>query len=562
MRIITSAIAIFFLYANAFACTNFIITKGASANGTNMISYNADSHTMYGELYHWEAATYEPGTMLDIYNWDTGEYHGKIKQALQTYNVVGNMNEFQVAIGETTFGGIKELHHQEGGIIDYGSLMYIALQRAKSAREAIKIMTELVQEYGYASHGESFSIMDKNEIWILEMIGKGEFGKGTVWVARMIPDGYVCAHANQARIMQFPQRYADGAISSKQFDKLFDKKVNTIYAADVISFARDNGFYKGNDRDFSFSDVYAPVDFGGARFCESRVWSMFRQVNDDMEQYKDYAMGFNLENRMPLFIKPNKKVSLKDMITFMGDHFEGTDMDFRNDPGAGAFGLPYRWRGLTWEVDDQKYFNERSTATQQTGFTFIAQSREKYPDPIGGILWFGVDDSYFTVYNPIFCGITDVPKYYERGFGSMMKYEHMAAFWVFNRVSNLAYTRYNLIAPIVKEEQMKIEDKFIKSIDAISEAATKLYNIDKVLGIDYITDYAVSQADKTVLKWEELYQFLFTKFVDGNVKKTDGRQFIDNGNGKGIPTYPDQPGYGEQKYRSIIKETGDRYKMR
>ncbi len=562
MRIVISVVSFLLLYTNSFACTNFLITKGASQNGTNMISYNADSHTLYGELYHWAASTYAPGTMLDVYDWDSGKYLGKIKQALETYNVVGNMNEYQVAIGETTFGGLKELYHQKDAIIDYGSLMYITLQRAKSAREAIKIIADLLAEYGYASHGESFSIMDKDEVWVLEMVGKGKFGKGAVWVARMVPDGYICAHANQARIMQFPQKYKDGGISSTQFDKLFDKKVNTIYAADVISFAKDNGFYNGSDEDFSFSDVYAPVDFGGARFCESRVWSMFRQVNNDMEQYKDYAMGFNLENRMPLFVKPNKKISLKDMIAFMGDHFEGTDMDFRDDPGAGPFGLPYRWRGLTWKVDDQKYFNERSTATQQTGFTFIAEARDKYPDPIGGILWFGVDDSYFTVYNPIFCGITDVPKYYKEGFGSMTEYEHKAAFWVFNRVSNLAYTRYNLIAPIVKAEQTKLEEKFIKSIDAISEAATKIYAIDQKFGIEYITDYSVSQGDNTVLKWDELYEFLFTKFVDGNVKKTEGRDFIDNGNNRGIPAYPNQPGYGEEKYRSIIEKTGDRYKMR
>ncbi len=551
-----------FSYSLSNACTNFLISKGATTDGSTMISYNADSHTLYGELYYWAAANYPEGTMLDVYDWDSGEYRGKIKQALHTYNVVGNMNEYQVAIGETTFGGLKELHHQKGAIIDYGSLIYITLQRSKNAREAIKVIAELLAEYGYASHGESFSIMDKNEVWIMEMVGKGAFGKGAVWVARLIPEGYISAHANQARIQGFPLKYSKGGISSKQIDKIFDPGVNTVYAYDVISFAKDHGFYKGKDKDFSFSDVYAPVDFGGARFCESRVWSMFRQVNNDMDKYESYAMGFDLKNRMPLFIKPDRKISLKDMIAFMGDHFEGTKMDFRDDPGSGAFGLPYRWRGLTWKIDGTEYFNERSTSTQQTGFTFIAQGRSQYSDPVGGILWFGVDDSYFTVYNPIFCGIRSVPKSYEKGFGNMMQFEPDAAFWVFNQVSNLAYTRYNAIAPYIKQEQGEIEDNYIKSIDIISDAADKLYKVDKDLGLQYITDYSVNQAENAVKKWKELYGFLFAKFVDGNIKKTDGKKFIDNGNGKHIPVYPDQPGYGERVYREIIKETGDRYKMR
>jgi len=551
-----------FSYFLSNACTNFLISKGATTDGSTMISYNADSHTLYGELYYWPAANYPQGTMLDVYDWDSGEYHGKIKQALHTYNVVGNMNEHQVAIGETTFGGLKELHHQEGAIIDYGSLIYITLQRSKNAREAIKVIAELLAEYGYASHGESFSIMDKNEVWIMEMVGKGAFGKGAVWVARLIPEGYISAHANQARIQGFPLKYSKGGISSKQIDKIFDPGVNTVYAYDVISFAKGHGFYKGKDKDFSFSDVYAPVDFGGARFCESRVWSMFRQVNNDMDKYESYAMGFDLKNRMPLFIKPDRKISLKDMIAFMGDHFEGTKMDFRDDPGAGAFGLPYRWRGLTWKIDGTEYFNERCTSTQQTGFTFIAQGRSRYSDPVGGILWFGVDDSYFTVYNPIFCGIRSVPKSYKKGFGNMMQFEPDAAFWVFNQVSNLAYTRYNAIAPIIKQEQGEIEDNYIKSIDIISDAADKLYIVDKNLGLQYITDYSVNQAENAVSKWKELYGFLFTKFVDGNIKKTNGKKFIDNGNGKHIPVYPDQPGYGKEVYRKIIKETGDRYKMR
>ena len=561
MQKISLFLIFFFYYFASSACTSFLITKSASAEGANMISYNADSHVLYGELYHWPATSYPEGTMLEVYDWDSGKFMGKIPQALQTFNVVGNMNEFQVAISETTFGGLHELETQEGAIMDYGSLIYIALQRSKSAREAIKIIADLMMEYGYASEGESFSIMDKDEVWIMEIIGKGKFEKGAVWVARMVPDGMITAHANQARILQFPQKYSDGAISSNQFDKLYDKKVNTIYAYDVIEFANNHGFYDGKDKDFSFSDTYNPLDFEGARFCEARVWSMFRQVNYDMQQYEQYAMGYDLEKRMPLFIKPDKKISLKDMFNYMGDHFEGTKMDFRYDCGAGPFEMPYRWRPMTWEVDDKKYLNERSTSTQQTGFTFVAMSRTQYPDPIAGVLWFGVDDSYFTVHNPIFCGITKSPPSYAQGFGNLIEFNRDAAFWVFNQVSNLAYTRYNLIAPIVKEHQAKLEDDFLKTIDPVSEAATKIYNIDHELGLNFITDYSVSQAEHTVEYWKNLYGFLFSKFVDGNMKKTTGMALDDNGNGKNIPKYPDWPGYGEEYMREIIKETGERYLM-
>jgi dipeptidase len=550
------------LYFSGFACTNFLITKGASTEGTPMISYSADSHVLYGELYHWPAAIYPEGAMLDIYEWDTGKLLGKISQARQTYNVVGNMNEYQVAIGETTYGGREELHVQPGAIMDYGSLIYVALQRSKTAREAIKVIAELMAEYGYASEGESFSIMDKNEVWIMEMIGKGKFGKGAVWVAMMVPDGYICGHANQARIMQFPRKYKDGAISSKEMDKIFDPKVNVVYAEDVVSFAKNNGFYSGEDKDFSFSDVYAPVDFGGARFCEARVWSMFRQVNSGMDKYESYAMGNDLKNRMPLFIKPERKISLNDMMAFMGDHYEGTKMDFSKDIGAGAYESPYRWRPMTWQIDSVGYFNERSTSTQQTGFTFIAQGRDKYPDPVGGILWFGVDDSYFTVYNPMFCGITEVPQNYREGYGSMIEFNPNAAFWVFNQVSNFAYTRYSAIAPIVKEHQKELTDKFLKELDPISETVAKIYATDPALALDFITNYSNREGENTVKHWQKLYGFLFSKFVDGNVKKTEGMKLLDNGNGKNIPPSPSQPGYSEKLLRSIINQTGERYKAK
>lgn len=551
----------FYSIQASFACTNFLVSKGASADGSTMISYAADSHVLYGELYHWPAAKYEEGALLDVYEWDTGKYLGKINQANETYNVVGNINEFQLAIGETTFGGRSELGSQEGAIIDYGGLIYITLQRAKNAREAIQVMTSLVEKYGYYSSGESFSIADSNEVWILEMIGKGDGHKGAVWVARMIPDGYVSGHANQARITTFPQSFIQGGISSNEMNKLFDSKVNTVYAADVISFAKAKGFYEGKDADFSFSDTYAPVDFGGARFCEARVWSMFRQVTTGMDEYLDHVMGHDLDRRLPLWVKPDKKITLNDMFTFMRDHFEGTELDMSKDIGAGPFALPYRWRPLTWEVDGTRYCNERAVATQQTGFSFVSQSRSWLPDPVGGILWFGLDDASSTVYTPMFCGIAKVPKSYEKGFGSLMEYQNESAFWTFNEVANLTYTRYNLIFPEVKKLQGEMEKKYLLSNEAISEAAAKLYKADTELGIEFITDYSVNQGTNCVKKWRKLYNFLFAKYMDGNVKKTDGWRFIDNGNGRNIPAYPDQPGYGEEWLRKIIKTTGTHFEM-
>ncbi|MCF8302269.1 MAG: C69 family dipeptidase [Bacteroidales bacterium] len=541
------------------ACTNFLITKGASTDGSTMISYAADSHVLYGELYFWPAANYEEGTMLEVYEWDTGKFLGKIPQASETYSVTGNMNEHQVSIGETTYGGLDELQSQPEAKIDYGSLMYIALQRSKSAREAIKVMTGLVEKHGYYSSGESFSIADENEVWIMEMIGKGEKEKGAVWVARMIPDGYVCGHANQARITTFPLANSKSSITSENIDQIFDKEITTVYAHDVISFAKDRGFYKGKDKNFSFSDTYAPVSFGGARFCEARVWSMFRQVKGGMDKYVDYVKGHDLDNRMPLWIKPEKKVSVSDMFSFMRDHFEGTDLDMTEDMGAGPFDRPYRWRPLTWKVDEASYCNERAVATQQTGFSFISQMRSWLPDPIGGIHWFSVDDAASTVYLPIYCGIYEVPETFAKGNGSMSEWGDNSAFWAFNQVSNLAYTRYSKIHPIISDVQQSFENSFFEYTPAIDEAARKLYNKDEEKARAFLTDYSVKTANNVVSEWQELYRFLFMKFVDGNIKKTDGREFLRNGHG--VLKYPDQPGYGKNWYRKIVDETGDKFKM-
>ena len=404
---------------NVNACTNFIITKGASADGSVMITYSADSHTLYSELYFRPAMDYPAGTMVDVIEWDTGKKLGAIPQVPHTYSVIGNMNEFQVSVGETTYGGREELGSQPGAIVDYGTLIYFSLQRAKTAREVIRVFGELVSMYGYASSGESFSISDPNEAWILEMIGKGKSEKGAVWVAMRIPDGYVSGHANHPRITQFPMNDPE----------------NCIYAPDVISFARKMGYFSGEDKEFSFSDTYAPLDFGGARFCEARVWAMFNRINSNMGQYQDYAMGVIEKgkydyptNRMPLWIKPDKKLSVHDVMELMRDHYEGTKMDMNNDIGAGPFACPIRWRPMTWQVDSVGYVHERATSTMQTGFVFVSQSRSWLPDWIGGIHWFGVDDTYTTVFAPMYCGMTKVPESFAEGNGSMLQYSPTSAF--------------------------------------------------------------------------------------------------------------------------------------
>ncbi len=543
---------------NTDSCTNFLITKGASKDGSTMITYSADSHVLYGELYFGPATDHKKGSMLDVYEWDTGKFLGKIKQVAHTYSVVGNMNEFQVSIGETTYGGKSELR-DTSGIIDYGSLMYITLQRSKSAREAIKIIAELLAEYGYYSSGESFSIADPEEVWIMEMIGKGEGRKGAVWVARRIPDGYICGHANQARITTFPLENGSTSISSDKLDQIFNKSVSTVYAADVIKLAREKGFFDGPDEKFSFSDTYAPVSFGGARFCEARVWSGFNRVASGMESYLQYAMGYDLNNRMPLWVKPDEKLSVRDVMEMMRDHYEGTPMDMTADMGGGPFRNPVRWRPLTWEVDGQTYFNERAISTQQTGFSFVAQSRDWLPNPVGGILWFGVDDTYSTVYVPMYCGITEVPQAFAVGNGSMMEFTVESAFWVFNLVSNFAYTRAVDIYPDVRLKQAELEDQFAEEVKKIDEVAGNLYqnNKDKAEALAYITDYSVKTGNQTVEIWRDLYGFLFTKYMDGNIK--EAREIPHDH----IYVNPKikQPGYGEDWYGNIVKQTGQKFKQ-
>ncbi len=520
------------------ACTNFLITKGASKDGSVMITYSADSHVLYGELYYRPAKDFPAGAMVDIYEWDTGKYLGKIPQKAHTYSVVGNMNQHQVSIGETTFGGRPELTDSTG-IIDYGTLIYFTLQRAKNAREAIYNFSQLVTDYGYASSGESFSIADANEAWILELVGKGQGKKGAVWVARRIPDGYISGHANHPRITTFPLSDGVKSITSKEMDKINNPEVETVYAYDVIDVARGFGWFDGQDKDFSFTDTYAPLDFSGARFCESRVWSGFNMVNSDMGKYLDYAMGENLKNRMPLWVKPDNKIGVKEVIGMMRNYFQGTPMDMTKDIGAGPFKSTVRWRPMEWKVDSVKYIFERAISTQQTGFSFVAQSRSWLPDPVGGIFWFGVDDTYYTVYSPIYCGITRVPETFAVGNGDMMTFSDNAAFWVFNQVTNFAYTRTSLLIGDLQKKQKELEDGYMSETENIDKTAATLYKKSPSEAVNYLTAYSVKSGNNTVMQWKELYKFLFTKYVDGNVKV---KQEIPKGFNRVNPKLS-QPGY-------------------
>jgi len=562
--VITYVSGVFF-YAQA--CTNFLVTKGASKDGSTFITYAADSHTLYGELYYRPAKDYPAGSMMDIYEWDTGKPLGKIKQVLHTYSVVGNMNEYQVAIGETTYTGREELQDTTA-IIDYGSLMYLALQRSKTAREAIKVMGELVAEYGYYSTGESMSISDPNEVWIFEIIGKGSpvkadsklYSKGAVWVARRIPDGYISGHANHARITTFPLEDGITSISSKNLSKIFLPSVETVYAYDVITFARQKNLFTGKDAEFDFSGTYAPLDFSGARFSEARVWAGFNKVCKDMVNYIDYAKGENLTNRMPLWVKPDQKLSLQDVIGMMRDHYEGTPLDMNKDLGAGPYESGYRWRPLTWKVDGVTYLNERAISTQQTGFSFVAQSRSWLPNPIGGIFWFGVDDSYTSVYMPMYCGINKIPANFAVGNGSMLKYSPTSAFWVFNQVSNFCYTRYNVIIKDVLKVQQELENGFVIQTATFDKNAEKVYKTNKAKAIAMITDFSNKQGSITFTKWKELYEYLLVKYIDGNIKKEKDGKFQYNGYTQ--PAYPEQPGYPEWYLKKIVEQTGDKLKVK
>ena len=518
----------------AFACTNFIVTKGASTDGSVMVTYAADSHQLYGALYFTPKGNFKPGAMLRVDEWDTGKYLGDIAQIPQTYTTIGNMNEHSLIITETTFGGRPELE-DPNGIIDYGSLIYITLQRAKTAREAIATIAELTETYGYASSGESFSIADKNEAWIMELISKGKYGKGIVWVARRIPDGYVSAHANQARITTFP----------------LNDPENCLYSKDVISFARERDFFSGEDKDFSFCDTYAPLDFGAMRGCEARVWSFFHSITEGMNKYIDFAMGVNPDNKMPLWVKPTEKISPKQLFDAMRDHYEGTPMDMTTDIGAGGHHLPYRWRPMYFKVDGVEYCNERATATQQTGFWLCGQARENKV----GILWFGVDDAATSALTPIYVNSTKVPWCLDESNGSMLKYSDTSLFWITNRVAQFAYLRYDLIGNKVREYVDTWENNMLKEVENIDNAIAATSNAKKQAKI--ATSYSLNRAQQLFNKWTELDKYLMVKYIDGNVKGEDENgKFIDNGNGKDIPGKIGQPGYSEKWKRAVAQDNG------
>ena len=567
--LVVSLVAGCLLRSDARACTSYLITPGASVDGSSMITYAADSHIRYGELYFLPGGPKEPGSYYQAYDRSTHKPLAGVPHPESTYQVVGFLNERQVSIGETTFGGRPALKDTTGGI-DYGSLMFLALQRSASAREAIAVMGRLVEEYGYYSSGESFSIADPHEVWIMEMIGKGtdlhhdrrsrrevNRNKGAVWVARRIPDGSVSAHANHARITTFPLADGKTSISCRQLDRIHEPAIETVYAHDVISFARSEGFFDGPDHEFSFSDAYAPLDFGSARFCEARVWSMFRQIDPTMDRHRDYALGYDRDDRMPLWIEPERKLAVEDLIAFKRDHLQDTDLDMQLDLGAGPWGKPYRWRPLTWELDGRKYFHERTTATQQTAFSFISQLRRDLPDPIGGIIWFGVDDMNTTVYVPMYAGMTRVPPSYAEGNGHILEYSDDAAFWVFNKVAQFAYLRYSLKLPDIRRAQAELEARHHAMVPAADRAALELHERDPELARDFLTKVSVNLAQDTVRRWQDLFRFLMVKYLDGNIKQEQDGVFLTNQWGK----YPivEHPRYPDWWLRLIVESTGDRF---
>ena len=545
------------------ACTNLIVSRGATADGSTFITYAADSHTRYGQLRYCPAADHPEGATLKLYNYGSLKFQIEIPQPAHTYQVVGFINEHQLAIGETTWGGREELAHGSGNGIDYGNLIYVTLQRARNCREAIKVMHELVSTYGYAEGGESFSIADPNEVWIYEIINKGD-ELGAVWVARRVPDGYICGHANQARITTFPWengKKKDGSgksISSKNIKNIFDKDVECVYSEDVAAFARKRGWYSGKDADFSFADTYNPLTFSGLRACEARVYAMFNRCADDMKRYEAYAMGDKSAERLPLWVKPNRKLSVQDVMSLMRDHFEGTPMDMTQDVGAGPFHCPYRWRPMDFEVDGKKYVHERAISTQQTGFSFVAQCRSWLPDKLGGIIWFGVDDTYSTVYCPIYCGVTQVPVCFEEGNGSMSRYSETAAFWLFNRVSNFCYLRYDSMIVDVRQVQQELETDFVRDETTHAKRWAQEDNERRLVG--ELNRFSNERAERMMRRWHELDQMLLMKYIDGNIKT------VENGRIKttptGVVTGIKQPPYPAWFYRQIVDDKGEVLKVK
>ena len=582
LKVLVATSALLFAL-DARPCTNVIISRGASQDGSVLVSYAADSHTIYGELYYKPARDWKPGSMLQIYDWDTYKPLAAIEQVPHTYQTVGNMNEFQVIITETTWGGRPELEDKNGGI-DYGSLIYVALQRSKTAREAIDVIVNLANQYGYASEGETFSIADKNEAWIMELVGKGmnirngvNTQKGIVWVAMRVPDGAICAHANQARIGKFP----------------LNDPENCLYAPDVISFARRKGYFDGTDEEFSFKKAYCPADFGMVRGCDARAWSAYNILTDgwfsyydekgnavtrDAYSFLDYVMGRDLEADMPLFVFPRKKAGVKEVADVMRDHYEGTPMDMTQDIGAGGNALPYRWRPMEFTVEGKTYVNERAIATQQTGFWMVGQARNYVPDVVGGILWFGTDDAATSYLTPIYTSVTEVPECFKEGNGDRLHYSPTASFWINNRISNACYKMYNQMAPYVRTRIDAFEREQIdRRTHTVDSMAVVMYNkvaikLQKKLEsrrdvmvssapfakiVEYVTEFSNSTAQKQFAAWQNLEVELLVKFMDGNVIPQDEKgAFKSSPYSKGQPAKVEQPGYTDLWKETVAQEHG------
>ena len=540
-KFILSLSAMLFAVMAGSACTNFLVGKKASKDGSVFISYSADSYGMSGYLAHFPAAVHQEGAMRDVYDWDTGVFLGRIPEARVTYNVMGNINEHQVAIAETTFGGRPELVDTTG-IIDYGSLMYIALQRSRTAREAIDVMTSLVQEYGYYSSGESFSIADPNEVWILELIGKGAKEKGAVWVAVRIPDDCISAHANQARIRKFDMK----------------DKENVRYSKDVVKFARKMGYYNGSDADFDFAAAYCPADFGGLRYCDARAWSFFNLFADaDMSKYVAWASGDATAEPMPLYFKPKAPLSLQDVQRGMRDHYENTPFDITNDLGAGPYKMPYRISPLSCEVDGKEYFNERPISTFQTAFTFVAQLRSFMPNAVGGVMWFGTDDANMVVYTPVYCCATAVPDCYAKQYADPVEFSWKSSFWVFNWVSNMIYPKYSMVIDDMRNVQGELENGIYELSREVELKALDAAKASPEYAVAMLTDFTCNTAETVLAEWKKFGEKIIVKYNDFVVKKEENGK-IKRSN-TGLVDEIVRPGYPKEFWKKIAEETGDRY---
>ena len=535
MKSLVLSAAMLLASSGAFACSNLIVGKKASVDGSVMVSYNADDYGMFGHLCHYPAGTHPKGTMRQIYDWDSGVYHGEIEEAPVTYNVIGNINEFQLSIGETTYGGREEMVDSTG-ILDYGSLIYVTLQRAKTAREAISVMTSLVEKYGYNSEGETFSICDPNEAWIMEMQGTGAGSKGVVWVAMHIPDNAICAHANQSRIGKFNMK---------------DKK-NVLYSKNVISYARKMGWFNGKDSEFSWKNTYAFPDFSGRRFCDARVWSFFNHYADDFDRYLPWALGKDKDAEdMPLWIVPNRKLSVADVENGMRDHYEGTALALdTTNIGGGIYEMPYRPTPLTFTVDGKQYFNERPISTQQTAFTFVSQLRSWLPREIGGVLWFGNDDANMVAYTPVYCGNTVQPACYNTKGADAVTFSSDNAFWLCNMVSNMVYPRYTQLFPELKVVRDSLETSYFANQTSIEKQAADLYQTDKAAALKLLNNYSNTKADEMLASWKRLATRIIVKYNDMAVKKEKDGKLLQS---------VTRPGYPASFGRKLVKETGDWY---